>query len=578
MREENARLRDENEQLRRWQSIALTLDSENRRLKTALRWIPDPEASYVTARVVADAGGVYAKAVLLSVGPNHGLRKGQIAFDERGLVGRITEVGSRTARVLLITDMNSRVPVILEGSRSRAILAGTNGPWPRLLYWSEGTVPQEGERVVTSAEANAFPANLPVGTVRYNANGVPEVEPDAQLRALDIVRIFDYGLTGFAPPEATARADPRTTLMARADRVPGVRPQLTIGRRLDIAVAIRVSRHDELAADADFPRPFRDLGAGSTIAHRGGDLRMVLVAVQAGGDGTAGCISDRAVAGPSGLPAIGRGRCDHVDHARDRPKTATLPVQTGFRGGMVHFHGGRVRHRGDELGSRIRPDVQCDAGRTGVVSGRPGRGDVSGSRHPTVSRSSLHRRSGSRLMRRESPRASVFTRRALLVGGAQTLLLGGLAARLRQVQVEEGDRYTTMAEDNRVMARMVAPQRGRILDRFGIVLAGSLINFRALLLTEQTVDVHRSLDNLSRIVVSDRHRTRADRPGPAARQEFHSNPGEGIPEPGNDDDDRGERTRSARYRHRCRNQPVPIIIHTILPTSLVMSRHRTRAT
>jgi rod shape-determining protein MreC len=205
LRDENARLREENEQLRRWQSIALTLDAENRRLKTALRWIPDPEASYVTARVVADAGGVYAKAVLLSVGPNHGLRKGQIALDERGLVGRITEVGTRTARVLLITDMNSRVPVILEGSRAHAILAGTNGPWPRLLYWSEGTVPKEGERVVTSAEANAFPANLPVGTVRYNANGVPEIEPDAQLRSLDIVRIFDYGLSTFSAPEAVAR-------------------------------------------------------------------------------------------------------------------------------------------------------------------------------------------------------------------------------------------------------------------------------------------------------------------------------------------------------------------------------------
>jgi rod shape-determining protein MreC len=206
LREENARLRNENERLRRWQSVALTLDAENQRLKAALRWIPDPEASYVTARVVADAGGVYAKAVLLSVGPNHGLRKGQIALDERGLVGRITEVGSRTARVLLITDMNSRVPVILESSRSRAILAGTNGPRPRLLYWSEGTMPKEGERVVTSAEANAFPANLPVGTVRYSANGVPEVEPDAQLRALDIVRIFDYGLNGFAAPEVATRA------------------------------------------------------------------------------------------------------------------------------------------------------------------------------------------------------------------------------------------------------------------------------------------------------------------------------------------------------------------------------------
>jgi rod shape-determining protein MreC len=208
LREENARLREENEQLRRWQSVALTLDAENQRLKIALRWIPDPEASYVTARVVADVGGVYSKAVLVSVGPNHGLRKGQIALDERGLVGRVTEVGTRSARILLITDMNSRVPVTLESSRAHAILAGNNGPWPRLRYWSEGTVPKEGERVVTSAEGDAFPPNLPVGTVRYNASGVPEIEPDAVLHSLDIVRIFEYRQNSFAPPEVAARSTP----------------------------------------------------------------------------------------------------------------------------------------------------------------------------------------------------------------------------------------------------------------------------------------------------------------------------------------------------------------------------------
>ena len=57
------------------------------------------------------------------------------------------------------------------------------------------------------------------------------------------------------------------------------------------------------------------------------------------------------------------------------------------------------------------------------------------------------------------------------------------------MQVEEGSRYATMAEDNRITARMIAPQRGRILDRFGDVLAGNLINWRALLVVEQTVDV-----------------------------------------------------------------------------------------
>jgi rod shape-determining protein MreC len=201
MREENAQLRNENEKLRRWQAIALALDAENQRLKANLRWVPDPVASFVTARVVADAGGVYAKAALLSVGPNHGIRKGEIAVDERGLVGRITEVGTRTARVLLITDLNSRIPVIMETSRAHAILVGTNGTRPRLLYWPEGIVPQENERIVTSAEANAFPANLPIGSVHYNNSGTPEVEPAAMLQKLEVVRIFDYGLNGVTAPE-----------------------------------------------------------------------------------------------------------------------------------------------------------------------------------------------------------------------------------------------------------------------------------------------------------------------------------------------------------------------------------------
>ncbi len=106
----------------------------------------------------------------------------------------------------------------------------------------------------------------------------------------------------------------------------------------------------------------------------------------------------------------------------------------------------------------------------------------------------------------------MFTRRALLVGGAQTLALAGLAARLRQVQVEEGGRYTTMAEDNRVSARMTAPQRGRVLDRFGVPLAGSLINWRALLVIEQTIDVRQTLDNFSTIVpLTDNERARIER-------------------------------------------------------------------
>jgi rod shape-determining protein MreC len=209
LRADNARLREENERLRRWHAAALALEAENTMLRRQTNFVPDGTPSFNTARVVADGGGTYVRAVLLATMLGQPVRKGQVALDERGLVGRVTEVGSRSARVLLATDMNSRVPITLEGSRVRAMMLGTNGGRPRIVHWPEGSVPQEGERIVTSAEAGAFPAGLPVGVVRFSPSGAAEVELFAQLDRLDMVRLFDFGLRGILPPESVARPEPR---------------------------------------------------------------------------------------------------------------------------------------------------------------------------------------------------------------------------------------------------------------------------------------------------------------------------------------------------------------------------------
>lgn len=211
LRSENVVLREENERLRRWQAAALAMDAENTQLRRQLAFVPDATPTYRTVRVVADAGGVYARAVLLATGPQISLRKGQVALDGRGLAGRVSEVGERSARVLLATDINSHIPVVLERSRARAVMAGTNGPRPRLQHWPEGVPPREGERVVTAAEATAFPTGLPVGVVRWSPeSGAPEVELFARLDRLDLLRIFDFGLAGILPPEAVARPEPRS--------------------------------------------------------------------------------------------------------------------------------------------------------------------------------------------------------------------------------------------------------------------------------------------------------------------------------------------------------------------------------
>jgi penicillin-binding protein 2 len=113
---------------------------------------------------------------------------------------------------------------------------------------------------------------------------------------------------------------------------------------------------------------------------------------------------------------------------------------------------------------------------------------------------------------RDTPRTSVFTRRALLMMGGQVTALAVLAARLYQVQVLEGGRYATLAEENRISARLIAPPRGRMLDRFATVIAGNRLNWRALLIAEQTTDATATLDTFARIVpLADYERARVER-------------------------------------------------------------------
>ncbi|WP_408887863.1 penicillin-binding protein 2 [Roseococcus pinisoli] len=114
--------------------------------------------------------------------------------------------------------------------------------------------------------------------------------------------------------------------------------------------------------------------------------------------------------------------------------------------------------------------------------------------------------------REEEQRRSVFTRRALLLAGGQLGLFGFLGYRLHTLQVEQGERYATLAEENRLSARLLSPPRGRVLDRNGQVVAGNRLNWRALLVAEQTSDVGATLETFSRIVPLGEHeRARVER-------------------------------------------------------------------
>jgi len=135
-------------------------------------------------------------SLLVVAGARDGVAKGQAVITGEGLVGRVVEAGERSARVLLITDINSRIPVVVQRTGDRALLAGDNSPYPRLLYLSPDAVVLVGDQVVTSGHGGVFIPGLPVGRVRAVTDDAVEVEPYVDWDRIEYVRLLDYELPG----------------------------------------------------------------------------------------------------------------------------------------------------------------------------------------------------------------------------------------------------------------------------------------------------------------------------------------------------------------------------------------------
>lgn len=209
MREVNAMLRAENERLLDWRREAIALEAQNAALRDLMRLAPDAERHYVTARVVADQGSAFVRSVLVAVGKGAGVAKGQAALTGSGLAGRVVEVGDKISRILLITDINSRIPVAVGKGADRAILAGDNSTKPSLMYLLPGNSVKVGDRIVTSGNGGLFPPGLPVGEVADIADGSVRVRPYVDWEHLDYLRLVGYDLpdqiADFIGKPATAR-------------------------------------------------------------------------------------------------------------------------------------------------------------------------------------------------------------------------------------------------------------------------------------------------------------------------------------------------------------------------------------
>ena len=224
--EQNADLRRELQTMKAWKEAALQLEQENARLLDLNNVRLDPQLTYVTGVVMTDSGSPFRQSVLLNVGARDGIVDGWPTMDGIGLVGRISGVGQKTARVILLTDTSSRIPVTIQPSGQKAILAGDNTLNPPIEFLEDTTVVRPGDRVVTSGDGGVFPADLLVGQVALGNDRRLRVRLSADYGRLEFLRVLraqpheiisDPG--GLLTPGGAALIDPEadTAIASEAD-------------------------------------------------------------------------------------------------------------------------------------------------------------------------------------------------------------------------------------------------------------------------------------------------------------------------------------------------------------------------
>ncbi len=202
--EENERLSQENARLLQWRVFAKKLEADNQALKELLRFDPGPAARFISARAIADVGGAFARSVLINVGAGKGVGAGLPVMTGDGLVGRVIQVGERSARVLLLTDIKARTPVIVGDPPIRAILAGDNGDNPKLKFIDGEGALEPGALIVTSGHGGVFPPGLPIGVVAGDVAGETWAQTFVDWRNLNYLRVVDFG----DQPDPAALAPP----------------------------------------------------------------------------------------------------------------------------------------------------------------------------------------------------------------------------------------------------------------------------------------------------------------------------------------------------------------------------------
>ena len=201
----------------------LALREENARYRALLGVNTDPPLPRVFARTVLDARGPFANTRIADAGADRGIIEGNPVMSEHGLVGRVTGVAHGASRIMLLTDVESRTPVLIVRTNGRAILTGDGGPNPKLAYVRTHDALKEGDRILTSGDGGVLPRGLPVGVAVRSFGGDWRVALDSDAAPIDFVQILLFkDFSQLAPPGALSPSvlPPTTTGAPAAPPVP----------------------------------------------------------------------------------------------------------------------------------------------------------------------------------------------------------------------------------------------------------------------------------------------------------------------------------------------------------------------
>ncbi len=217
--DEVARLRAENQRLKSWEWRAKMLNQRVDQLRTLLNVVEEPALEFASGRVIADGRGPFMRSVLINVGRSQGVKAGYAVINSEGLVGRLVSVGGAASRVLLLTDLKSRVPVYVGEGRIRAVLAGDNSAAPRLDFLPEGAKIGAGDDVYSSGHDGLLPRGLRVGTI-VGEGADYRVRTAADLNRFEFVSVLFFD----APALMTANGIDEEGKPVAADTVKPTRP------------------------------------------------------------------------------------------------------------------------------------------------------------------------------------------------------------------------------------------------------------------------------------------------------------------------------------------------------------------